>query len=228
MMKKLTIICVASCLAHAACAITMASQPWTTNRIAEAEARVAAKIAAATNAIPAPDYSTGNAQLVATIEATAPAPGDYATVSNRAMTAVQSHQSLWPAVSASTNYTDRATNAVASAFLPRSHSDGQDSATVGFDYGPGGLALVPSEVYTQTAYLHHGYIVTDDEQGPLGAIGQYGGNFITARQEVENTIREKSLGGIWDAQLEVWWTPVMVNGALTYQATTNVNMHAEE
>ena len=95
MMKKLTIICVASCLAHAACAITMASQPWTTNRIAEAEARVAAKIAAATNAIPAPDYSTGNAQLVATIEAPAPAPGDYATVSNRAMTAVQSHQSLW-------------------------------------------------------------------------------------------------------------------------------------
>jgi len=47
------------------------------------------------------------------------------------------------------------------------------------------------------------------------------------RQEVEDTIREKSLGGIWDQQLEVWWTPVMVNGALTYQATTNVDMNAE-
>ena len=37
-----------------------------------------------------PDYSTNNAALVATIEATAPAPGDYAAVSNAAMNAVQS------------------------------------------------------------------------------------------------------------------------------------------
>ena len=37
-----------------------------------------------------PDYSTNNAALVATIEATAPAPGNYSVVSNRAMTAVQS------------------------------------------------------------------------------------------------------------------------------------------
>jgi len=37
---------------------------------------------------PAPaDYSTNNATLVATIEATAPAPGNYATVSNRAVNA---------------------------------------------------------------------------------------------------------------------------------------------
>ena len=35
-------------------AATMASQPWTTNRIAEAEARVNARITSATNAIPAP------------------------------------------------------------------------------------------------------------------------------------------------------------------------------
>ena len=36
-----------------------------------------------------PDFSPSNATLVATIEATAPAPGDYAAVSNAAMTAVQ-------------------------------------------------------------------------------------------------------------------------------------------
>ena len=42
----------------------------------------------------APDYSTGNTQLVATIEAVAPAPGNYATVSNRAMSALQEHQPL--------------------------------------------------------------------------------------------------------------------------------------
>ena len=43
----------------------------------------------------------------------------------------------------------------------------------------------------------------------------------------EAVVREKSLGGIWDQELEVWWTPVMRGGALTYQATTNVNMNAE-
>ena len=41
-------------------------------------------------------------------------------------------------------------------------------------------------------------------------------------------VHEMSLGGIWDQQLEVWWTPVMANGALTYQATTNVNMEANQ
>ena len=44
-------------------------------------------VAAAVAAVPAPDYSTGNTQLVATIEATAPAPGNYAAVSNAAMKA---------------------------------------------------------------------------------------------------------------------------------------------
>lgn len=38
---------------------------------------------------PAPDYSTNNAELVETIEATAPAPGDYANVSNKAMSAME-------------------------------------------------------------------------------------------------------------------------------------------
>jgi len=86
----------------------MATEAWTTNRIHAAEVRLSNQIAAATNAIPAPDYSTGNAALVATIEATAPAPdfstnnaalvstieakapapGNYAAVSNRAMQAV--------------------------------------------------------------------------------------------------------------------------------------------
>ena len=46
-------------------------------------------------------------------------------------------------------------------------------------------------------------------------------------QTVTNTVRSLSLGGIWDG--EVWWTPVMLpNGCLTYQATTNVNMEANQ
>ena len=46
-------------------------------------------------------------------------------------------------------------------------------------------------------------------------------------QAVTNIIRTMSLGGIWDETLQVWWTPVMQNGSLTYQATTNVNLNAE-
>ena len=42
-----------------------------------------------------------------------------------------------------------------------------------------------------------------------------------------NVVREAN-GGIWDTQLEVWWTPRMENGCLTYYATTNVNQSATE
>lgn len=56
------------------------------------------ELSRAVSGIAAPDYSTGNAELVATIEATAPAPGDYETVSNKAMTALQSYTETDPNV----------------------------------------------------------------------------------------------------------------------------------
>jgi hypothetical protein len=46
-------------------------------------------------------------------------------------------------------------------------------------------------------------------------------------QIAEDVVREKSLGGIYDTELEVWWTPKMENGALRLLATTNVNLNAE-
>lgn len=46
-------------------------------------------------------------------------------------------------------------------------------------------------------------------------------------KDFDAEIKKRSLGGIWDAGLEVWWTPVMTNGCLIYKATTNVNMNAE-
>jgi hypothetical protein len=49
----------------------------------------------------------------------------------------------------------------------------------------------------------------------------------TTPEDVTAAIREQSLGGIWDAELEVWWTPRMRNGSLTYEATTNVNLNVE-
>ena len=45
---------------------------------------------AAIGQIPEPDFSAENSDLVATIQAVAPAPGNYATVSNKAVNAVQS------------------------------------------------------------------------------------------------------------------------------------------
>ena len=46
-------------------------------------------------------------------------------------------------------------------------------------------------------------------------------------EDVTAAIREQSLGGIWDEALQVWWTPIMQNGALRYVATTNVDLSAE-
>lgn len=283
-MKKALFISCALAVAGARAA-TMASQPWTTNRIAEAEARIADKITAATNAIPTPDYSTGNAQLVETIEATAPAPGDYATVSNRAMSAIQQHQSLQPA----TNYTDRATNAVLRAAVSAITNGWEDvtpwtvyangvlrtdfivlsaqgdSSAQGVYYylylatsdddppglvirtvttPPGELPRWPDDItytlgyeswfedlsegdvvhVTRTRKWHSswGFATTNDLQNVSGGVSE-----ATVTNIAKAVVREKSLGGIWDRQLGVWWTPVMVNGALTYQATTNVNINAE-
>lgn len=47
-------------------------------------------------------------------------------------------------------------------------------------------------------------------------------------EAVTNIVHDLSLGGIWDEQIQVWWTPRMRNGSLTYEATTNVNLNAED
>ena len=79
-MKKTATIMAALVVAMAANAATVrtATETFVTN-----------KIAAAVAAIPAPDYSTNNTALVETIQARAPAPGNYAAVSNAAMSAAQ-------------------------------------------------------------------------------------------------------------------------------------------
>ena len=221
-MKNAIAIFCAACLARAALAVTMASQPWTANRIAEAEARLSAQIVAATNAIPQaelpaywPLYAVTNAG------GTAVSRQDFDGLNLDGIDATASD--AWQMASdALSGLAD-----VSTTFLPKTHSANGETASVAFDYGPGGLAFVPSVLYTTSAYFEHVYIDTDDERGPLSAIVQYGATPKTARQEVEETIREKSLGGIWDSRLGVWWTPIMENGALRYIATTNVNLSAE-
>jgi len=105
------------------------------------------------------------AETEAKIVELAPAPGDYATVSNKAMTALQSYTETDPTI-------------------------------------PGWAKAASKPSYTAAE---------------VGA---------TTPADVTAAIREQSLGGIWDADLEVWWTPRMRNGSLTYEATTNVNLNA--
>lgn len=65
------------------------------------------------------------------------------------------------------------------------------------------------------------------EVAPGGGGGGGGVSEGRVGEIATNVVRECSLGGIWDTELQVWWTPVMSNGKLTYQATTNVNLNAE-
>ena len=49
----------------------------------------------------------------------------------------------------------------------------------------------------------------------------------TDGEAVTNIVRQMSLGGIYDDELGVWWTPHMKNGAYYWTATTNVNLAVE-
>ena len=92
------IFILAALAALAAHAVQMASQPWVTNRIAEAVA-----------AIPAPDFTTNNAALVETIQAKAPAP-DLTPATNYTDFTVGIASNALSA--AAKSYTDAAINAI--------------------------------------------------------------------------------------------------------------------
>ena len=102
-MRKTSIIICIVLAACAACAeyVKQASQPWVRAYVATNRTDVSGK-ADVTNV-----YT--KAETDAKIVELAPTPGDYETVSNRAMSAIQTHQSLQP----STNYTDEALSAFA-------------------------------------------------------------------------------------------------------------------
>jgi hypothetical protein len=125
--------------------VKTATQPWVRSYVATNHTDVTCK-ADKTNV-----YT--KAETDAKIVELAPTPGDYATVSNKAMTAIQSHQSLWPAVEASTNYTDAATNSLAASIGPGDIiSDGTN--TIDAARTVYGLSYMPWYVYSvgETAY----------------------------------------------------------------------------
>ena len=125
-----------------------------------------------------------------------------------------------------TNYTDSATNALAASLgtLRDGLTDGtitvqnaNEAAQASFAFSASGAYL--AEVADR---LRDGNFNEHDTDAILADIAAR----ATASQ-VTNIVRDLSLGGIWDSTLQVWWTPRMVNGSLTYHATTNVNLNAE-
>lgn len=101
---------------------------------------------------------------------------------------------------------------------------------------PGGAAVLVDRValQSQVEEATNGLVRTEsDPTVPQWAKAQTKPTYTasevgaTTPEDVTAAIREQSLGGIWDETLQVWWTPRMRNGSLTYEATTNVNLNAE-
>lgn len=222
MKNATTIFCTAACLARAALAVTMASQPWTTNRIAEAEARLSAKVSAATNGL-----------------ATAADLGGYLPLSGGTLTGSLTVDAHTGGLTVNTWVYSRQIVSEGEIYFA---DDG--SGTVGILRGDGSLVfshisnplkpskhsvLVPdgSKVMTETLTneMLNDYATKTDVAAKADKTNVY--TKAEADAKVDAAIREQSLGGIWDEALQVWWTPRMRNGSLTYEAITNVNLNAE-
>jgi len=92
-----------------------------------------------------------------------------------------------------------------------------DAAVLRFQYSPG----------VTNTFIRGGTMMYAEDVGAMIAnktSGMSSGGVDA--QTVTNIVRSAN-GGLWDAGLEVWWTPVVTNGCLIYKATTNVNMNAE-
>ena len=280
--NKLARIVGASCIAMALCGATSLNDMPGTNTIytaAETDARIL-------ELAPVPDISgkadKGNtytkAETDAKIVELAPAPGNYATVSNRAMSAIQEHQTLEP----STNYTDAAlgafaaTGAVARANVYGTPTRWTDATGCVWEvvidlrwdivykdpvYGPQyAIHIEPSGLGNGRYWEPYcgeyssGMAKGDEDSTVLVWDGEAITDFTATRTVCVNTnlvgrvaltndipdvsgyatpedvtaaIREQSLGGIYDSELGVWWTPHIANGAYYWTATTNVNLNAE-
>jgi hypothetical protein len=302
MKNATTIFCMAACLARAALAATMASQPWTTNRIAEAEARLSAKVSAATNGLASKDDLGGYLSLYGGTLTGDLAVGEEHTASRKLTVAAENG-------AAGITLKGGTSTGIGSSMIVGSSSGGGGEISiqgggssggrlyVGGLTGAGGGAIevdgmgasikkAGSEVATE-AYVDEkvsgvsGTLTTlagavnskadktnvytkeevdekvdavdnkadeaysaadqmvDAVNSLSGTIGTHirdtnNPHNVTAEQvgattpaDVTAAIREQSLGGIWDETLQVWWTPRMRNGSLTYEATTNVNLNAE-
>ena len=260
------IAALAATLAANAAPVRTATEGFVTNKIAEA-----------VSALPAPDYSATNAALVATIEAVAPAPGNYSVVSNAAMSAVQTNAegvvegglkvsgsfaqgsdafadgseshaegNLTNASGdyshAEGNQTDasgdysHAEGSRTAAWGSVSHAEGYYTKASGQSAHADGYRSIASNSYSYAWQGSDDYLVVSPygshgggtyNLNPVGGLSGLWIGETNMAGHITAAIRAQSLGGIWDEALQVWWTPRMVGGSLTYHATTNVNLNAE-
>jgi len=235
-MKK-ALLMFGACCALAAHAVQMATQPWVTNRIEQAEARTDAKILAATN------YADRALGMFA-------ATGAVTRVSDGTNT-IDASGSVYAAAATTTAWTFTSPVAEMSVIEPiRYYADDSSIASWVVWRGAGWYCFVQYEGAEYTTSFSAFMAGEEDSDrledvvdeiyftrrvaGKMYPVGKLAltndipdvSGYATPA-DVTAAIREQSLGGIWDVELGVWWTPVMSNGALTYQATTNINLSAE-
>ena len=225
------VLMAALCSAYGA-TVRTATEGFVTNRIAQAAAAATNYTNAAIAALPAPDYSPTNAELRATIEAVAPAPGDYENISNRVMRTISlpgdegHHPSIYtPIFKGRANLADGALALTKSGQISDPGSLRLRQRWYEDAYGAISGVMWPSFLDAEDTW--HWVASEDYVDDLLAHFDPPIPIFDYYAEDVTNVVRGCSLGGIWDAELEVWWTPVMVGGSLTYQATTNVNLNAE-
>lgn len=138
--------------------------------------------------------------------------GDYAAVSNKAMNAISA-----------------VTNTVTESGVQTDYVAQQQGQSV---VGGPRIRWSRDSEQNMTSYAYNGVAVRRngnnedywfDDTKPNGVARMKN---VVSSQGVTNIVRALSLGGIWDVELQVWWTPRMRNGSLTYEATTNVNLNA--
>ena len=226
----------ALCLAANAATVRTATETFVTNKIAEAVAAIPTP--------PTPDFSTSNATLVATIEEVAPSPDlpDELTSITNVLKYYGGPPS--PAGSYGWYFSGYADGAAAAMYL-HTGQGGQSLQNIAW----GDEARWAAYGYMHTllgvfTYFSDVTNIVDDVLAhfdpPIPTFDVYAEDVTNVVDDaiaalppsaspsiVTNIVRDLSLGGIWDDELEVWWTPRMRNGSLTYEATTNVNLNAE-
>lgn len=185
------------------------------------------------------------AETEAKIVELAPAPGDYANVSNKAVNAVQIETDpvfdAWKDLP-QVNHLNIVGTEFPTGWIPLSGNYSADSWRWYRNYVAITRNFYQSRqmVSNQTVRVYlpdHAEIHDNDtfllySQVPSWAKAvskpSYTADEVgaTAPAAVTNIVKGLSLGGIWDETLQVWWTPRMRNGSLTYEATTNVNLNA--
>ncbi len=213
----LILAALAAILTAAAAPVRTATENFVTNKIAEAEARTAAAITAATNAIPRPDLTpaTNYVDALETRITSGQVVADRARVAQEAESAYVAGRADTATTASSAETATRAQSAAEADSAQYADTAGRADEASWADHAvfldDGSFQMTITDVLGEIA-------------AATNAIPRSAG---VDAEAVTNIVRDISLGGIWDETLGIWWTPRMRNGSLTYEATTNVNLNAE-